>query len=594
MDLYISRFFGFLATALISLSFLYTPNSGPLTSGFLEFLAAAGWGAAAIWIWTLAKRGEPASEPVAPAWWWLQAIFLLPAFYMGIDSALRPYEYPMLSLAALLCILAASITAHAGYLLGRRVLAGEPHALNALQALVLAVVVAALLNAMIGIAQYLQLPLPTWLGSQLTIMGRSYGNLRQPNQYAQLLCWGVLGLAAWAQFRAQQGAVGPRRWAVYVAAGTLLAFGTAVSGSRAGGVYLWVIAAAGLVAPGLQRGVRLLLVAIPALHAAAWWGLVALDLAEVLPFYSTLRTYGSGADFNSGDISNSRFAIWRDTWALVQQMPLTGHGFYRLNKELLTNDTVHSNLLNLVNAHNIFLQWAFEFGIPAVVVWTGAAIGWMARVWRVGMRPPGLWLGLALALPAAHNLIEHSLWFVHFLLPCAFAAGIVTAMSARQQLTPEVALREQHQRRVAALLPFAGAAMILISAHMWVDHGRVEPIYLKTRTPPLAHRLEAAYSTVWFRQFVDQAVVGSLPLKGRIHCDLSKKVLNFYLGQWAALNAAVSCASVGEMDLARKLVAAVERGEPQTVQPYSEGLSEQDRALFDQLRTPAGSKASKP
>lgn len=580
----VSRVVGLAACCLIALSFLYTPNSPPLTSGYLEFLAAAGWGGVAIWGSLLARgHGVPGMSRQGAGAFWLVAMIVTPAVFLAVDSALRPYEYPMLTLAALLCVGAAAVAAYTGHLIGSlHVDPARQEAHRALRWILMAIFIAALVNALVGIAQYLQLPLAPWIGSQLTIMGRSYGNLRQPNQYVLVLAWGFLVLLAWLQFRNQRGAVSKLGWLGAGIVAAIFAMGIAVSGSRAGGIFLWVIGLSAVLAPRLHRGVRLLMLVAPLFHVAAWWSLVALDLADVLPFYSTLRTYGSGGDFNRGDVSNSRFAIWRDTWLLIEQRPWTGYGFYRLNKELVTTDLVQSNLLTLVNAHNIVLQWAFEFGIPAVLAWLLVVSIWLKQVWRVVLGPPGLWLALAIALPAGHSMLEHPWWFLQLLLPSAFAAGLCTAAGHRESV-PASAVRDPGSGAPRALT-VAGAAMVLGSVFVWSDHERVQPIYLKMPSPSLAERLESAYATVWFRHFVDQAVLGTLRGEKK-HCDLGHRAVNFYLGQWAALNVALSCARTGDMAFARKLVAAVERGEPQMVEPFSASLGDAERAVFEQLRS---------
>jgi O-antigen ligase len=572
----ISRWIGCGAFVLIALSFLFTPNSPPLTSGFLEMLAVAGWGLVAVGAAMLPRLQGNTGLAGRPTLLMTHAVIFLPALFMAVDTIARPYEYPMLAFAGLLCILAAAVTAHAGFVAGSAVLGGDPRARWLVLCAISAIAAAAVLNALVGIVQYLQLAAPLWAVSLLTVMGRIYGNLRQPNQYALLLAWGCLAMLALLHFRVERSRVRKLEWPMWWIFAVLLALGVALSGSRAGGVFMWTIGLVTAFVPGLSGRVRLIGIALPIFHAICWYALVALDVAEVLPFFSTLRP-----GFNEGDVSNSRFAIWRDTWTLIQERPLTGYGFFRLNKELLTTDVVSTQLLTLINAHNIFIQWAFEFGIPAVILWSAAALLWLSKVWRVWLKPPLLWGGIGFGLAAAHNLLEHPWWFLHLLLPCAFVAGISAAFASP---TMPAVRTEPSGRAASQPLAWCGIVMVLVSWHVWKDHGRLEPMYQKQAgLPPLAYRLESAYQTVWFRHFVDQAVVGSLRQPGRPQCELGKRVLNFYMGTYAALNTALACAKAGEVELARKLVAAVERGEPKFLRMAMEDVRPEDRAVLQSL-----------
>lgn len=514
----------------------------------------------------------------------LGAIFL-PAGSIAIDMALRPYPYPMLAVSTVLAITAAGVAAWTGFRLTCMAQAGSIQATILLKAAVAALTAAAAINALFGLLQYLQVPAPKIIVSELVLLGRSYGNLRQPNQYALLISWGYLvGLALMCfKLRSSESPDLLARSLAWLV-GVVVAVAVAVSGSRAGGLFLWVIGAAGLVLPHLSRFQRLIMVGVPLIHAAAWVVLVSLDLRDVLPFYSTLRSFGEGADFNQGDVSNSRFGVWRDIWELVRQHPWGGYGFHRLNQTLVTAAPSHTVLLNFVHAHNVFLHWAFEFGIPMVLAWVTLMVAWIWRIRRALVHPLGMWLGIGLLLIVLGNMLEHPWWHPHFLLPCTFAAGALTAFSP----SPQRELREFESGAIGKVLLVSGLLMVLMSVQFAQDIQRVKPVYRHSAAQiPLTDRLQDAYETVWLAHWVDQAVVGTLiPTtieSAVVQCRLGKKVQTFFLGEYAALNTALACAEGGEIDYGAKLVAAVRIDAPHVISAYVRRLPKPQRELFDKL-----------
>lgn len=576
---------GGLAGLLLLASFLFTPNDAPLPAGYLELFGIAAAGVLAVAAGLLGRAIHLRGVDTSGVMLLLLAI-LVPAGAIALDMVFRPHPYPMLPVSTVLVLVAAAVVALTGFALAVAS-RGSPTAGLLLKVIGGALALAAALNALFGLLQYLQVPAPTIIVSELVVLGRSYGNLRQPNLYVLLVCWGYLAGLAMLGMRMRDGQpVGVALRAISCLIVLFVAVSVAVSGSRSGGLYLWVIGVAGVLLPGLSLFQRVVMLAVPVLHAVAWACLVALDLHEVLPFYSTLRSFRDGAAFDGGDISNSRFGVWRDAIAMVLQKPWLGHGFYRLNEALLLGPSSNTVLLNFIHAHNLFIHWAFEFGIPMVILWT-SLVGWWA--WRIRaalVSPMGMWLALGLVLIFLGNMLEHPWWHPHLLLPSAFAAGALSALGVQGR--PARADMKSSLTAPSRPLLVSGLLMVAIAFQAASELRRLAPVYrVSDAQTPLTDRLAGAYATLWFTHWVDQAVVGTLiPVtmeSADVQCRLGKKVQSFFLGEYAALNTALACAQQGELLYAAKLVARVQADAPHVVQAYKGRLSEAHSVLFAQL-----------
>lgn len=327
-------------------------------------------------------------------------------------------------------------------------------------------VVAGLASACVALVQVFA---PGWADGELvartTLPGRAVGNLRQPNHLATLLLWAAIALVPLVE----RGQVRVR-WAL--AAFALLMFAVELSGSRTGALGVVLLVGWGLVDRRLGRAARSLLISAPLFYALAWAGLWLAAQLGAAPL-GTLTRGGSG------DPSSSRFAVWANAWALVEQHPWTGVGFGRFNFAWSLTPFPDRPVAFFDHVHNLPLQFAVEFGLPLALLLTAlllVALGRAVRQAAAGDAARRALLAMLL-LVGLHSLLEYPLWYVHFLLPACwiFGASLAGAPAAAAA------------RRTFAV---AGLAMGLAALVATADYLRVARIFTPPARPaPLAQRI---------------------------------------------------------------------------------------------------------
>jgi len=184
-----------------------------------------------------------------------------------------------------------------------------------------------------------------------------------------------------------------------------------------------MLAVWGMLDRSLPRAVRRALALSPLVYAAGWLGMSALSHLQGQAFGGEARLH------DGSDISSSRFAIWRDTIALIRLEPWVGVGFGQFNFAWSLTPSPARPVAFFDHTHNIVLQLLVELGLPLGLVVIGA-LGW--ALWRlvaqalrpVDAAPPGA-IGAAGArvllymvlLVGLHSLLEYPLWYAYFLLP---------------------------------------------------------------------------------------------------------------------------------------------------------------------------------
>ncbi|WHZ10018.1 MAG: O-antigen ligase family protein [Burkholderiaceae bacterium] len=455
------------------------------------------------------------------------AIFLLIAlpwlnpFAPGPSAAAVPlmFSWACAALLLLLCV-------H----LPRRALTGA-----LVRAAAWAWLVAGLISSLIGIAQYLGLGgrLLPWVNQ--TLLGQAFGNLRQRNQFATLTCIALAALlwlattrgarrarsaglasgtaapahggepsgrvaldaarashAPWLR-RWRSGAEGAARWLPgwpgWLAA-ALLAAGNAAASSRTGLLELVALCLLYAVWRGWREpALRRLLLA-----ALAGYFLAAL----VLPWIAGFGPFGGGAfeRLREGVPGcQSRLALWGNVLQLIAERPLAGWGWGGLAYAqyiTLFHGVRFCALLD--NAHDLPLQLAVTFGVPAALLVCGAFVWWVwrQRPWaEFDARRRLAWSVVALIL--LHSLVEYPLWYGPF--QTAFALCLFwllrTAPGKKFNKKPATGQSLSAQRAITAI---ATAALTLLTLAAF-DYWRVSQIFLPPAERAAAYRgdaLEAA------------------------------------------------------------------------------------------------------
>ncbi len=463
--------------ALLALPWLLPLSVVPDSVLYNQLAALAGWAG-----WLLLTRPTPAWRSAWPA---LAAIAVCVGFAVQGGFLLQGGSVPIMLMAAAVAAAAAGASGEA---------AVRPVALALWLAGVGSAFVAALQFAAPGMTG-------GWLIAASTTVGRAAGNLRQPNHLATaLLCGMVTTVWLW-----QAGRIG-RTVGIASIAGMVAA--VALSASRTGALSLAVLFGWALVDRSLPRSARWTIGLTPLLYAFCWLLLAAA------PHY-----YGAERLEANGDISSSRFAIWRNAVQLIAMHPWTGVGWGQFNFAWTFTPFPDRPVAFFDHTHNLPLQLAVEIGLPA----TTAVIGllgwalWRARAaCRAGAASRSARAALAmLAVLGLHSLLEYPLWYAYFLLPAAWALGVFLGSAPDRGVTVEPL---QAERRPPSASPaVVGLLMLAGVAYAAWAHRRIESIVdPPANPPPRAQRHAEGRPSLLFGHHADYAAVTSAPRDTRL------------------------------------------------------------------------------
>ena len=288
-------------------------------------------------------------------------------------------------------------------------------------ALAISLLIGAELSAMIGALQHYQWHTP--LDAVIVMRSSSglYGNLAQPNHFADYIALGLISLG----LLFQQRKLNP----LYVILLTVpLIFALTLSGSRSSWLYLLLM------------------------NCLAWWSARRAAAMRPLLRYSLLLVAGfglmhllvqmsfmAGADngtttvqrllaYNgSGDTGGSiRLYLWHEAWLMLMQFPILGVGFgqFAWHHFLLLPSLQASNISGLYNnAHNLVFQLAAEAGIAGLLALFVSFGIWFYGLRRVRPSASHWWGYAALGVLGIHSLLEYPLWYTYFLAIAAILLG---------------------------------------------------------------------------------------------------------------------------------------------------------------------------
>ena len=331
------------------------------------------------------------------------------------------------------------------------------------QVLAIFLLVGAELSALTGVVQHYRWHtlLDTLIAAKIS--AGVYGNLAQPNHFANYISLGLISLGLLLQQRKLR--IGH---AVILAAPLL--FVLVLSGSRSSWLYLLMMA--GLAWWYSRRDAAQRLLLHYSLLLIAGFGVMHLLVQASL----MTGVSGSGinpvdgyqpmqrllADSTSGGV---RLYLWREAGLMFMQSPWLGVGFgqFAWHHFLLLPELQPGNITGLYNnAHNLIFQLAAESGIAGLLAFL-VPLG----VWLYGLRPRDAtskqansmengqratldaahWWGYAvLGVLAIHSLLEYPLWYSYFVAIAAILLG------ALDQTRYRLELRSIGRLSVAAIL----------------------------------------------------------------------------------------------------------------------------------------------
>ncbi len=286
------------------------------------------------------------------------------------------------------------------------------------QALAIALLAGAELNTFIGVLQHF-----SWhtIFDHLVIAKLTaavYGNLAQPNHFANYLALGFISLGL--LFQQQKLKPG---YVVLLALPML--FVMAMSGSRSSWLYLLLIAAMAWwwtrrdarLKP-LLRYSLLLIVGFGLMHLAIQVQAVTVETGNINTVERLID------DKESGDI---RLYLWYEAALMFAQSPLFGAGFgqFAWQHFQLVPQLHPGNIVGLYNnAHNIVMQLAAETGIVGLLILFGLLGVWVYSACHTPLDVEHWWCYGLLGVLGIHSLLEYPLWYAYFLAIAAILLGM--------------------------------------------------------------------------------------------------------------------------------------------------------------------------
>ncbi|HEU0186476.1 MAG TPA: Wzy polymerase domain-containing protein [Gallionellaceae bacterium] len=278
------------------------------------------------------------------------------------------------------------------------------------------------LNAAAGVLQHYRWH--TVLDQVVTMQTTAaiYGNLAQPNHFADYM---ALGLASLGLLHARR--LLPA-WAAALLASPLL-FVTVLSGSRSAWLYLLAMLALAYLWQRRDAALRPLW-----RYALLLLGGFALMHGVVeLPWLNGAGGNVTTVQRLAGDVPSGsiRLYLWREAWHIFSQFPLLGAGFgqYGWQHFLWAPELqAPASVLGLYNnAHNLVMQLAAEMGLAGVLILLAAAGFWLHRVKQQSRTLERWWAYAVLAVLGMHSLLEYPLWYAYFLGVAAVTLGLTDA-----------------------------------------------------------------------------------------------------------------------------------------------------------------------
>lgn len=327
---------------------------------------------------------------------------------------------------------------------------------------------------------------------------RPFGNFRQPNH---LGTFSVLGLlAAWWRYR--RGLDTAPATAVLA---LLACSGVVLSGSRTALVELVAVSICLLL--WFRHGnafERAVFVAAPLWVWLMTLGLQALLVMGTGDFQAVVERESSSLNLRV------RYAL--DAWQLALKHPWWGVGWGELGRARFTELQGQNLQENTLNAHNLLLHLAAELGLlgATLVLVPALAMFWRLRPWvsqrtthPTEDRTDAHWAWLVLVALATHSLTEYPLWYMPFLLPAAFAVGLLMGQRPprQQRMLPQI------------VAPVLASTLALGTTLALLDYAHVCTAYTP-QGQSLADPQKALdiQGTVLFQHYADRALLERVPL----------------------------------------------------------------------------------
>ena len=276
-----------------------------------------------------------------------------------------------------------------------------------------------------------------------------YGNMAQPNHFANYMSLGLISLGLLFQQR-------KLKIGVLVALVLPILFTIALSGSRSTWLYLLTMTMLAWVWTRRDTAMRPLL----------YYGLSMLIGFGVMLFVVQLP-FLAGADnmdvmrrmFQDHASGAVRLYLWKEASHIFMSAPLLGVGFGQFSFHHLQWVPVLQphDIEGLYNhAHNLFFQVLAEAGLIGVVVLLGGLALWLKGAYYARRSAAHWWGYAAIAVLAIHSSLEYPLWYLYFVAVAAILLGLL------DETHYDLELRRMGRLSVAAILLLGAASLFQI------------------------------------------------------------------------------------------------------------------------------------
>lgn len=496
--------------------------------------------------------------------------------------ALGTHGYPQLPLLAALYVVYAALLVWLGAQLG--MVLGVERVATILAAFLLA---GALASAASGAIQFYGRP--ALLEDIIAELhgNRAYGNIAQPNLYANYLALGEGALALlWARDRVRTA------WAL--PALTLLVLGSALSGSRSVLLYVPWYALLGLLAIRFRADA-----AGRRLRAAAFTIAGAALVAQLaVPWLNGLLHLGpSGGgmlDRTLDEHGETRWEAWWIALRLFFDAPIAGvgaGGFPGAAFESGLDPSLTRSGEVWTSPHNLPLHLLAETGAPGAILVLGGLYLWaskLVRRYRADPQPALWWIIAAAGVELIHSLFEFPMWSAHFLGITALVMGAGTGSH------PGAAAMSRPSRVGAGVACAALAVVlgVLLRDYVRLDAARITGTTALTLAPAAQARQDAAtmhgLATGLLAPVAELWIFLGAPLDRNQLADklaMSERVARYWPANAVVVRRAVFLALDGQAEKAGDLIARALRTFP--------GRAVATRSILEQAH-PADPRAIEP
>ena len=368
---------------------------------------------------------------------------------------------------------------------------------SVLRCLVVGWVAAAVISAVLGVLQYLDLAreLSPWVNQP--IKGDAFANLRQRNQFASLTSIGLVALLAWVADLAQRRTMSRGDWVLALLCLNVLAAGVACSVSRTGAMQ-WVLVGMVMAAWAWRRsrreaargddvasGKSLVWFALAAPALVGVWSVVmpwlALQTTGEWGASMILRVTGQAQGYGT---CGGRRVLWANVLAMIGQQPWLGWGWGETDYAHFMTRYSSLRFCDLLdNAHDLPLHLALEFGVPFALAVMAVACVWVLRrkPWREQQTGRVMAWCLLLVL-GLHSLLEYPLWYGPFQMTLGLAIGLLWAMPNEAFAT------DTHPTQNAPMSMWMAAMLFIACLFAAWDFNRVSQIYRQAASRDAPYR----------------------------------------------------------------------------------------------------------